>query len=121
MKQRIYKYRAWDKEGKRMIFVNQITFGEPENLIMGNVNNEFKVISGTNFDLMQYTGLKDKEETWESDIVKFKDGRIGVIEVSDRLTAYIRDQDDGFYNLDTILDREYKIIGNIYQHSNLLK
>lgn len=103
------KFRAWDKEGKRMI---------PSCSSM--LNNGF-------FNLMQYTGLKDKngKEIYEGDIIcQFKG--------SEYETHYIvrwRDDHAGFWlyfknepHLDLNHYREkLEVIGNIYENPELTK
>ncbi len=118
------KFRAWDKENTKMIRGNHcVEFdGSVHEYSLGCV------IENKNLILMQFTGLLDKngKEIFEGDIVEgleginlngyiqkidFKDGVFGVSGMG---------LNEGFCEFNWTVDT-IKIIGNIYENSELLK
>jgi uncharacterized phage protein (TIGR01671 family) len=127
------KFRAWDKDCKQMF--SQDENGEfypthqPERGTGYELGDAMKIGLGYSHHkhlvLMQFTGLKDGngKEVYEGDLLKYDGGQ---------LIVEIKWADGGFYcfknNQQTIplafrlkeQIAEYKIIGNIYENSELL-
>nr|DAU66992.1 MAG TPA: YopX protein [Caudoviricetes sp.] len=121
------KFRAWDKESQTMIDVSLIDF--KKRVLVGE-HWKFGETNFINFDeveLMQSTGLKDKngEEIFEGDIVDYK-GRKAVIKWHGSYASFI------YRFVDELKERvsewhplflayyHFEVIGNIYENKELL-
>ena len=122
------KFRAWIKELNEIREVEYINFWKK----MISFPNKFckEYYLNADFDeieLMQYTGLKDKnnKEIYEGDIVKLRanDG-IGVIKYYDEWGAfvveYIKPRPLAVLGMNYYKE-DIEILGNIYENSELLK
>ena len=144
IKSKHIKFRAWDKITKQIFEVKQIDFNAIERNVygiityksfLGGVNESLSFRSFDNVELMQYTGLKDKKgfEIYEGDILKDNRGYIGNVGYNSlyarfeikviKTPAGAEWQIGDDFSLDelNIANSEYKIIGNIYENSELLK
>lgn len=125
----IPKFRAWDRIKKRMFLVLEIDY---ENKLFSD-ETYWNTIPFNDVELMQFTGLKDKnsKEIYEGDIVRYKLGRNIFTEV----VAYDKDS-AGFGVVDNGVDgiifsfgelwedidlHNLEVIGNKYNNPELLK
>ena len=127
-KQREIKFRAWDKGKKSMTMLGasgeDILYFEGENIYWTrNHDGDGYIVGG--FELMQFTGLKDKngKEIYEGDLVRYQWG------IAEKVTSIgkVEYLVDGF----TLEPRRYpiylkdafekEVVGNIYENPELLK
>lgn len=127
---RIIKFRAWDKKLNVMWEMWPTEEGyfmfHPDHL--GTTTHDFYeeigyiIMNEERFDLMQFTGLKDKngKEIFEGDIVKCgnKNEEIKVIEFINGGFGYEGNTWD--YWEDEFGHDKMEVIGNIYQNPELL-
>lgn len=126
----IPKYRAWDKENKKMIDVDILNWNNGEVDFIGD--GITFILKANDIVLMQSTGLTDKngKEIFEGDIVKvtdgdertnFPDGGIGTICGLDEIFMWYIDGQvhNGLFDI----SQEYyiEVIGNIYENPELLE
>lgn len=128
MKQEI-KFRAWNKKDKVMVDVAAMNFGPSGlwSLIEDAYDAELQLAD--NYELMQYTGLKDKNgrEIYEGDIVRTGEDNIGdpdptIGQVIMREGSWLienekKQEEIGLFS--EITSRE--VIGNIFEDNQLLE
>lgn len=110
------KFRAWDEQTKKMHDQIIIDF---TGLEYSWIPSEEKGDSWRTKDLMQYTGLKDKngKEIYEGDIMEISDCALGVIEYRNAHFALFSQNTDMPYPFGD----SHMVIGNIYENQDLLK
>src|SRR5699024_49164 len=111
------KFRAWITDYALMTDVNFMNIDYKEIVVMID-ENDYEFNCGE-YELMQYTGLKDKNgtEIYEGDIVEcFVNGNS---HVSFKGGAYGLIFDYSFIPFSDV-HGEMKVIGNIYEHPHLL-
>lgn len=123
------KFRAWDKDNEKILEVKSIHLIENEPQI---VINPLEFISSEHVELLQYTGLKDKNgvEIYEGDIVQIKDHSF-----QKKPGDYTGIEIDGFYPV-TYTERMelvagqwllmhqlpyITVVGNLYENPELLE
>lgn len=116
------EFRAWLKNQNKMIKVIQL------NLTMENVSDcFFNYYKFNEIELMQYTGLKDKNgvKIFEGDIVKRHIIKIYQVAWNDKESCwYIFNPDvkHNFSDISTLNNnvKNLEVIGNIYENEELL-
>ena len=119
------KFRAWDNENEKMMKVSSLSLENKE--IAVRENGTYHFFRMKNLELMQYTGLNDKndKEIYEGDILFFRDEN----------TKYVVVWQDAAFIIKSIEIRKYseemcwlddteiccEIVGNIYENKNLLE
>jgi len=121
------KFRAWDKENQKMMKVSSLHLENKE--ISVKENGTFHLFRMQ--DLMQYTGVKDKngKEIYEGDIIKYKfpyDRRlnhISPVKFLETETSFgVKDRygiEIPLYRITT--NNYFEVIGNIYENKKILE
>lgn len=118
------KFMAWHKEKKILREVLEISFSGGYVILAGFGSFGEIEASIRDVELMQYTGLKDKndKEIYEGYIPQFSNGNLGEVIWSNLRAGF----DVAFSNampeeLDRNLASSCKIVGNIYKNKDLLE
>ena len=118
------KFRAWDNKNKKLVSFENIELPYSENV---NLDGQIEGILDRGIILMQYTGLKDKNdvEIYEGDIVGHN-GFIGYVKYINSGNCNVL----GYALVSLINGRifymfcdetdNYEVIGNIYENKELL-
>lgn len=124
------KFRAWNEVEEKMLNWNEF--------LDTNMKNTFIAPESTGLILMQYTGLKDKneKEIYEGDIVKSKlytsnygkyfigkveyCGSSFIVDINNDSDYHIYDLDDFGENYRNNLE-DLEVIGNMYENPELLE
>ena len=128
------KFRAWLKEEKKIVNIETMHFTEKwigyHIFYEEEKKKKFEFSDSENFELMQYTGLEDKNgiEIYEGDILKYKfpyDRRLKHVS----LVKFI--ETEASFGLKDIYGNEiplyritannyFEVVGNIYENPELL-
>lgn len=121
----IPKYRAWDKKIKIM---SEVTLIDYRAEFVELFNEELYLRDFSKVELMQSTGLKDKngKEIFEKDILDYN-GRKVIVKWHGSYACFIYDFVDELKNRTTewqplyLSYYKFEIIGNIYENPELLE
>lgn len=119
------KFRAWNKKDKVMVDVAAMNFGPSGfwSLIEDAYDAELQLADS--YELMQYTGLKDKNgrEIYEGDVLDIglrnQDGKPVIAPVSYETYAAGYVLDNGGNGIWQRLTEDCEVIGNIYEDGGL--
>lgn len=115
------KFRAWDEQNKVMEYKVNVNDGKPVKYGYQWFNHGNTIHDS---ELMQYTGLKDKngKEIYEGDLIKVDDEHLYIICFRVQDSGYIGSNEYGYDEQDLCyLACNYEVIGNIYENPELLK
>ena len=124
MNNRIYKFRVYDRKKQKMFSVmclyNEKSVEYRDGLSIARLNKS----DGDDFDIMQYTSFKDKnnKEIYEGDIVRCDDQHCAVVVW--KRDGFILDFFDNVKNIPSLWynveSSEIEVIGNIYENPELI-
>lgn len=120
------KFRAWNEKLKMMspafhLNMEEMPTGYGGEILVNFIDGQLSEMI-EKCELMQYTGLKDKNgrEIYEGDIVKFHMfNSVGVIEWNKRTAEFLARRNNGWTEFGGYQDME--VIGNIYENPELVK
>lgn len=130
------KFRAWDKEENLWIKVASLVFDEEgEMWYLGPVMDDFNPVYyenelGKTWEIMQSTGLKDKNgvEIFEGDVVVNQYGNVGYVAYLQQEAGFVvvlkkSDYRLGHRNTGESYDvtTNHEVIGNIHSNPELLE
>jgi len=124
------KFRAWLTEEKKMVDVYRLDFtdknGDPTFVMWYWVQKGTQAGLSKGFELMQYTGLKDKndKEIYEGDIVANSYGCLAVIKWLNSTASFRGIPIQAWVKVnerDTIDTSDLEVVGNIYENPELLE
>ena len=121
-----FKFRIWDKKQKKLAYPNDNPYHNMEMvnylLFVNNSNLKWDI---NNYELMQCTGLKDKngELIYEGDIVKLYNQNYKIIyeQRGAYFGLYISKNETYYLNDINTQTSNMEIIGNIYTDKELLE
>ena len=124
----IPKFRAWHNELGRMMSISDMWFNVDSLGEIGlndAVMNDYITVSPDEIELMQSTGLFDKNNTeiFEGDIVRVLDSTYTVFYDNERGSYRLKPHDDR-WNVDYMSNfsdgGNFEVVGNIYENKEYL-
>nr|DAN32580.1 MAG TPA: YopX protein [Caudoviricetes sp.] len=119
------KFRAWHKEKKIIGEVLGIDILHKETFFSNEDVDCYEHVDFKNIELMQYTGLKDKngKEIYEGDILfeSFGEKYYKVVFENGSFRAEFEgDFEEHSFDLIDVVAQGYEVVGNIYRNPELL-
>ena len=131
MRQRIIKFRAWDKEKKKWVDLEHLFLNPCTGNVMIDTDNScldpdccggpYPNYQDTDrYETTQFTGLLDKngKEIYEGDIVRYKDVRPLAVEWDEKFAQFVTRPSR---TIQYFIAGDVEIIGNVYEHPELIE
>ena len=122
------KFRAWSRGRKEMGEVRILDL--VCEIVQVKIENVYGMWNFEYIELLEFTGLQDKnnKDIYEGDILKYKymfQDKMSTSEVvwnDERNGFYLySEREEEFFVLETELKKQFEVIGNIYENSELLE
>ena len=117
------KFRAWDREKKKMYEVENICFYGHKSVTLQYNPVIKKAID--DIEIMQFTGMKDcaGKEIYDGDIVRTddEDEELATIDWGDDTLKFMVTHGNVCSDLGEYYPRDIEVIGNIYDNPELLR
>jgi len=123
------KYRAWDYKEKRMVKVLAIDWEHQTINYEADINHEgMKGFERCyhqpleNFELLQFTGVRDKngQEIYEGDILKNSFGSLYEVKWVPSMMSFMCSPLKVVYDVRRIDNLDTEVVGNIFENTELL-
>jgi uncharacterized phage protein (TIGR01671 family) len=123
------KFRVWDNKDRKMLPVRELTFTPGGRLLIDTGQQSASVTDMRPLELMQYTGLRDKNgvEIYEGDIVvrsRFdKPKQFSILYSEDHAAFRLKSHQfrGASYPMEQYPEGFLEVIGNIYENPELTK
>jgi len=116
------KFRAWDEVRKKMYFPERLFCKKDGTVWHVDLGDTSRIIGQQGFELMQYTGLKDKNgtEIYEGDVIRDNDGFLWVVYFEDGMYCAKGGEYETVEYLIEFCPEWCEVVGNIFQDGDLL-
>jgi len=113
MRNRIIRFRIWDRQNEEMINWYELINNDKSLLL--------QVIESDLAEVMQFTGLTDKngKDIYEGDIM-FTGSHNRIIEWHESIAAFCSIASDKYFGFDGAEWHKWTIIGNIFENTDIL-
>jgi uncharacterized phage protein (TIGR01671 family) len=120
------EFRAWHKTREKMYIVMNLTRPEqnPFTLVRESIDGTSEVVLTADLEIMQYTGLKDKNgvKIYENELIKYLgDFFVGRVGYDEKSASYLLMNLGGSRLFSEYLSEGYVSVGNIHENPDMIR